>query len=212
MNQKTIVFCGLISPIIYLLATFIGGALRPGYSHIINTVSELMAPGSPNKLLMHVLFTLSAILSVIFGIGVWQFVQGSDHADLAGQFAAGLLIAIGVVTILTSSIFPQDPQMDWDAPPTFAGQMHKIMAMGVLPVLIAAFNCAHGNLDEPKRFILGFWNLLVYHNWGCRHLSTHYFCYNESTDIRTNRTHNGHHHPTMDIRTGSENLPPIKVL
>ncbi len=135
MNQKTIVFCGLISPIIYLLATFIGGALRPGYSHIINTVSELMAPGSPNKLLMHVLFTLSAILSVIFGIGVWQFVQGSDHADLAGQFAAGLLIAIGVVTILTSSIFPQDPQMDWDAPPTFAGQMHKIMAMGVLPVL-----------------------------------------------------------------------------
>ena len=65
MNQKTLALCGLLSPVIYTLATFIGGAIRPGYSHIINTVSELMAPGSPNKLLMHILFTLSAMLGLL---------------------------------------------------------------------------------------------------------------------------------------------------
>ena len=138
MNQKTLAICGIISPVFYHLVTILGGTLRPGYSHIVNTVSELMAPGSPNKLLMHVLFTISAILGLLFGIAVWRFVQGSEHNKLVGLIGAGILIAIGVITILTSAVFPQDPQHAWDAPPTFAGQMHKILAMGALPVLSLA--------------------------------------------------------------------------
>jgi hypothetical protein len=84
---------------------------------------------------MHVLFTLSAILGLLFGIGVLQFVLGSEHKSVLGIIGAISLIIIGVVTILTSSVFPQDPQHAWDAPPTFAGQMHKILAMTVLPIL-----------------------------------------------------------------------------
>ena len=138
MNQKTLALCGILSPLVFHFATFLGGAMRPGYSHIINTVSELMAPGSPNKLLMHVLFTLSAILGLLFGIGVWRFVQASEHRELIGLIGAGILITIGVITILTSGVFPQDPQHDWDSPPTFAGQIHKVLAMGALPILSLA--------------------------------------------------------------------------
>jgi hypothetical membrane protein len=135
MKLKLLALCGIVSPIFYHLVTFLGGAMRPGYSHVRNTVSELMAPGSPNKLLMHFLFTIGAVLSVFFGIGVWQYIKESGYSKTIGLIGAGLLITIGVITILTSAVFPQDPQHDWDAPPTFAGQMHKILAMGVLPVL-----------------------------------------------------------------------------
>ncbi len=138
MNQKMLALCGILSPLVFHFATFLGGALRPGYSHIINTVSELMAPGSPNKLLMHFLFTISAVLGMLFGIAVWRFIQGSEYPELVGLIGAGILIAIGVITILTSAVFPQDPQHAWDAPPTFAGQMHKILAMGALPILSLA--------------------------------------------------------------------------
>lgn len=138
MNQKNLAICGLLSPIIFHIATFLGGVLRPGYNHITNTVSELMAPGSPNKMLMHVLFTISAVLSTLFGIGVWKFVQESGYNNWIGLTGAGILIAIGVITILTSAIFPQDPQHAWDQSPTFAGQIHKILAMGALPMLSLA--------------------------------------------------------------------------
>ena len=138
MKLRLLALCGIISPIFYHLVTFLGGAMRPGYSHIRNTVSELMAPGSPNKLLMHVLFTIGAVLSVFFGLGVWQFIKESGYRNTLGLIGAGLLVTIGVITILTSAVFPQDPQQNWDAPPTFAGQMHKILAMGTLPVLSLA--------------------------------------------------------------------------
>lgn len=55
-TNKAFTICGIIAPILYLLMVIIGGALSPGYSHISETVSELLVSGAPNKPLLNTLY------------------------------------------------------------------------------------------------------------------------------------------------------------
>jgi hypothetical protein len=121
----------MISPTLFIFLTIIGGALRPGYSHVSDTISELFSPGSPNKLLLDILHTTTAILSTAFGAGVLNYVRFSEKSSLFGIIAAGMIIVMGLVNILTATLFPQDA---WNTNPTFQGEMHKILA-GVLALL-----------------------------------------------------------------------------
>jgi len=147
MNRKIFFLCGMLSPALYIIMTILGGALRPGYSHISDTVSELFSPGAPNKLLLDILHTTTALLTVLFGIGVLQFVRGSEHKELIGLpigiIGAGMIITMGVANVATATIFPQDA---WGAPPTLPGQMHKILVFGVL-----------GPLSILSTLLIGIW-------------------------------------------------------
>lgn len=129
---KILALCGMLSLSLFVLMVIVGGALRPGYSHISDTVSELFSPGAPNKMLLDIFHTTSAVLTVLFGIGVLMFVRESGHSEWMGVTGAIMIIAIGTVNVATATVFPQDA---WGAPSTFPGEMHKILAMGVLPVL-----------------------------------------------------------------------------
>lgn len=131
MNQRFLYLCGAFSATVYISMTILGAALRPGYNHIADTISELFSPGSPNKLLLDTLQTISALLSTLFGIGVLLFVRGSEHSEPIGIFGAVLIILSGLVNITTATVFPQDA---WGTPATFPGQMHKIL-VGVLALL-----------------------------------------------------------------------------
>jgi hypothetical protein len=121
----------MISPILFIFMTIIGGSLRPGYSHVSDTISELFSPGSPNKRMLDILHTTTAILTTVFGIGVLKYVRFSEFCSLIGIIAAGMIIVMGLVNILTATLFPQDA---WNTDPTFQGEMHKILA-GVLALL-----------------------------------------------------------------------------
>jgi hypothetical protein len=131
MTQKIFSLCGLISPVLFVFMTILGGVLRPGYSHIADTVSELFSPGAPNKPLLDTLHTTTALLGVFFGIGVFGLVRESHDSELVGLIGAGLIITLGVVNIATATVFPQDA---WGSTPTFPGELHKILA-GVLALL-----------------------------------------------------------------------------
>jgi len=131
MNQKLPSLCGVISPVLFVFLTILGGALRPGYSHISDTVSELFSPGAPNKLLLDILHTTTAVLTTLFGVGVLQLVRESQHSEAIGLIGAGMILAMGLVNVATATVFPQDA---WGSPPTFPGEMHKILA-GVLAIL-----------------------------------------------------------------------------
>lgn len=124
----------MIAPLLFVFTAILGGAIRPGYSHISETVSELFSPGSPNKFLLDTLHTTFAILLVLFGIGILQFVQRSGQSSLPGTAGAVLYIVMGLVSITTATIFPQDA---WGSPPTFPGEMHKIMSgvVGLFSIL-----------------------------------------------------------------------------
>ena len=131
MIQKILSLCGMISPALFVCMTLLGGALRPGYSHIAETVSELFSPGAPNKRLLDVLHTTTAVLTVLFGVGVWRLVGESGHGLLLGRIGAGLIVTMGLANVATATVFPQDA---WGSEPTFPGEMHKILA-GVLALL-----------------------------------------------------------------------------
>jgi hypothetical protein len=68
MKLRYFFLCGMIAPVLFILTAILGGALRPGYSHIANTVSELFSPGSPNKPLLDAFHTIFAILLILFGV------------------------------------------------------------------------------------------------------------------------------------------------
>jgi hypothetical protein len=126
--------CGVLSSLLFIATTVLGGALRPGFSHVRDTISELFSPGAPNKPLLDTLHTASAVLSTLFGFGVLRFVRESGHIGRMGVIGAVLIIVTGLVNIATATVFPQDA---WGSPPTFAGEMHKVLA-GVLALLSLA--------------------------------------------------------------------------
>lgn len=136
--KKVLLICGAISPLFYIGMTFLGGALIPGYSHITNTVSELMSPGAPNKTLMDILMASSSVFMSLFGIGVLHFVKGSGQASKLGLTSAILLIVLGILQIIVVAFFPQDPMGE---KLTFPGKMHigLVGIQALMSILIPLF-------------------------------------------------------------------------
>ncbi len=134
MNRRYLYFCGMAAPVWFVLLTILGGLMRPGYSHIQNTVSELFSPGSPNKPFLDILHSVFAAFLILFGIGLLLFFQRTDQLKRLGQTGASFFILMGCISMLTATIFPQDP---WGSPVTFAGNMHQILSgmVGLLSVL-----------------------------------------------------------------------------
>lgn len=125
MNRKTQYLSGLIAPLLFVFTAILGGALRPGYSHITDTVSELFSPGSPNRFLLSTLHTIFALLLTLFGVGLLRFVQDSGEFKPLGLTAARAFILSGFLNLLTATAFPQDP---WGAAPTLPGELHIIIS------------------------------------------------------------------------------------
>ncbi|MGB2897525.1 MAG: DUF998 domain-containing protein, partial [Anaerolineales bacterium] len=142
LNQRFLSMCGGIAPLLFVFIAILGGAIRPGYSHLSDTVSELFSPGSPNKLLLDILNAVYALLLVLFGIGVLQLVQRSKLFGQIGVVGASMFMAMGLLSVLTATIFPQDA---WGSLPTFPGKMHIILG-GVITLL-----------SIPSMALIGIW-------------------------------------------------------
>lgn len=128
MLRNFLFICGMLIPIIYISMYLLGGALRPGYNHISDSVSELLTTGAPNKPLLVVIQVIYALLYVLLGLGVFLFIQSTPDNALIGLIGTWMIIALGFVTIGTA-IFPQDAT---GAPATVQGQVHKILVFGGL--------------------------------------------------------------------------------
>jgi hypothetical membrane protein len=131
MKQRFLSLCGVVAPVLFVFVTVLGGALRPGYSHVSDTISELFSPGSPNKGFLDPLHATYALLLTLFGVGVLQFVRANDGPRRMGMAAASLLMASGLLSLTIATVFPQDA---WGTPATFPGRMHRIVS-GILSVL-----------------------------------------------------------------------------
>ncbi|HSF80189.1 MAG TPA: DUF998 domain-containing protein [Anaerolineales bacterium] len=107
------------------------GCHQAGYSHIADTISELFSPGAPNKALLDPLHTLYALLLVLFGIGILRYIQEYEQARRMGTAGAALYIAMGLLSLTSATVFPQDA---WGSAPTFPGQLH-IFVHGVISII-----------------------------------------------------------------------------
>ena len=118
--DRAFAICGIIAPILYLLMVIIGGALRPGFSHIAETVSELLIAGAPNRPLLVTLSVINSVLAILFPIGLHRGINGGKGSKVGPAF----LIIASALTILTAAFFPQDPGGE---PVTLAGTVHVVL-------------------------------------------------------------------------------------
>lgn len=75
MKIKPLLFCGILAPIVG--AVVLGGVLRPGYSQVLNFVSDLIGSGAPNKRLVDPLFELYDLFCLAFGLGTFLLARAS---------------------------------------------------------------------------------------------------------------------------------------
>ena len=128
MALDVLLACGLLIPPSYIFLYVLGGALRPGYSHVSNSVSELLSPGAPNRPGLIVIQVVYASLHVLFGLGLAGIVRGSAAGSLIGAVGAWTIVVVGIATIGTA-VFPQDAE---GTPATKPGRIHKALVFGVL--------------------------------------------------------------------------------
>jgi hypothetical membrane protein len=112
---------GIIGPIVYILAVFIGSALRHDYSALYNAISELSMANVPNKLLMDILFGIYNLSIVIFGLGAYM---DSKIDSKKYNAAAIMLVIIGILGLLVL-VFTQDPR---GVPATIYGTLHILLS------------------------------------------------------------------------------------
>ena len=129
--NKAFAICGIIAPILYLLMVIIGGALSPGYSHIAETVSELLVAGAPNKPLLNTLLITDYVLGILFPIGLHRGINGGKGSKVGPVF----LIIVSVVCLFTV-FFPQDPGGE---PVTLAGTVHVVLIIPMVILSLGAF-------------------------------------------------------------------------
>jgi len=132
--KKVYALFGIIGPLIYILAVFIGGAIRHDYSTLYNAVSELTMANAPNKLLLDILFGIYNVFLLIFGLGAYlDFSINSKKYNSATI----MLVIIGVLGLLVL-IFTQDPR---GGAATLHGTLHILLsgltaALTIISVLL----------------------------------------------------------------------------
>jgi hypothetical protein len=127
MKSTVISLFGIIAPVFYIIPTIVGGLLRPGYSHLSNSVSDLLASGAPNRIYLMIPFTVYPTFLSVFGFGLFAILRSkppplNSQTGLVGVILIGA--SMGILGILTMTIFPQDPH---DTPMTTPGLMHLIL-------------------------------------------------------------------------------------
>jgi len=91
--RKALLFCGVLSSLLYVLANVLGAMRWEGYSSISQTISELSAIGAPSRSLWVPLGVAYGVILVAFGVGVW----GCSRLRRGLRVTAALLIAMGAI-------------------------------------------------------------------------------------------------------------------
>jgi hypothetical membrane protein len=127
--------CGIAAPLLWFAVIFLAGALRPGYSHVSQYISELAERGSPTAGLMRGLgFYATGVMHVGFAAFL---VRTSCRGPLA--LAGALLIAVDGLSRIGAGFFPCDPGCA-PALPSLSQQLHGVFARsGFLAMTAAAF-------------------------------------------------------------------------
>lgn len=104
--RQVLLFCGILSPILYAFADAIAGMLWQSYSFRDQVISELGAIGAPSQSLFTIFLIVVYLLLVAFGIGVWQ--SAGSRRKL--RIVASLLISLGLLALTVGLFVPMQPR------------------------------------------------------------------------------------------------------
>lgn len=95
-KQKALLYCGILSSVLYFVINIIVPLQWKGYSLSSNVPSELSAIGAPTRMLWSVLAAPYTFLVLAFAWGVWKAAGENRRLCIAGK----LLIAYGALGFL----------------------------------------------------------------------------------------------------------------
>lgn len=156
LSLRTILLSsGMLAVVIYLLHVLLGGYLWETYSHLQQPISDLTATGAPDRYLLLVLTNIYGVLALIFAISFTVF-EGKEHHKLV--FWGGISFIILHVVSISYSFFPQDLP---GAEPTFAGTMHLLVTILIVPfTILTPLLIGFGLKKKKTRKSLGNFSLL----------------------------------------------------
>ncbi|MCJ7731167.1 DUF998 domain-containing protein [Candidatus Bathyarchaeota archaeon] len=95
---------GLSAPVLFALAVAMLGYLKPGYSHIYHTMSELGEAGSVTTQPAALVFTVTGIMITVFGYNLHRTLMRDDKMVWSGI----LVMLYGLLDFVGSGVFPVD--------------------------------------------------------------------------------------------------------
>jgi len=104
--RRILLFCGVLSPLMYAMADVLAGMRWDGFSFRDQTISELGAIGAPSRVLFSILLIPTYLLLIAFGAGVWQ----SAAARRTVRMVGALLIGFGVLALTVGQFVPMRPR------------------------------------------------------------------------------------------------------
>jgi len=100
--KKSVYCLGVAAPIVFTLAVIILGAIKPGYSHIYHTMSELGETGAVTAQPAAIVFIVTGLMIMVFGYGVQVRLRRDDRRVWTGV----LIILYGLLDFVGSGVFP----------------------------------------------------------------------------------------------------------
>jgi hypothetical membrane protein len=102
--RRGIYTLGVIAPVFFALAVIILGAIKPEYSHIYHTMSELGETGAVTAQPAAVVFILTGLMITLFGYEVQSGLRREDKRVWTGV----LIMLYGLLDFVGSGVFPVD--------------------------------------------------------------------------------------------------------
>ena len=82
--QKFLLFCGILSSLVYVVANIVCAMVYEGYSAVSQTVSELSAIDAPTRPMWVSLTFFYSLFVIAFGYGVWKAAAGNRRLRIVG--------------------------------------------------------------------------------------------------------------------------------
>jgi len=101
-SKENLLICGILSTLLYVVATILGAIRWEEYDSFSQSVSELIAINAPSASLVIPLFLIYSLLVFAFGIGVWL----SSENRRAIHIVAILIIAKEVLGVIATLFAP----------------------------------------------------------------------------------------------------------
>jgi len=137
---------GMLAVVIYLLHVLIGGYLWVTYSHLQQPISDLTATGAPDRSLLLLFTNVYGGLALLFAVS-FTFFEGKERHKLV--FWGGISFIILHLVSISYSFFPQDLP---GAEPSFAGMMHLVVTILIVPFTILTPLLIGWGLKKEKAF------------------------------------------------------------
>lgn len=132
--NDTLLYCGILSSLVYVGADVLASSLYEGYSYTAQTISELSAIGAPTRKIM-VAFTIPYnALVILFGFGVWRTVRSRSVLRLA----AASLIAFATAGF-TAPVFAMHVR---GSATSLTDTMHIVLTLVDLVLILATVTFA----------------------------------------------------------------------